>query len=485
MFMQTNIDFSAIDREWDVIVVGSGFAGMAAAIEAAKAGASTLVLEKMPAPGGNSVIDEGMLSIVASPQQRRKKISDSAGLFASDMMANGEFLNDKEKVDFITSRSHELYDWTVEELGVKWLEHVTWAGGHSVPRTLTVQSRCGREIYEKAYAKAQEYGARIACRAYVERINRDELGVSTLSVRLGYEFPDSASGTPCTIKARGGIVLAYGGFAADAAHRSKYDAILQNLGTTNQPGATGELWRESERIGCMMIESSRIQCTPWSNPKEPGMGRAWMFSDYVGADAGLWITTEGERFVNELSNRKVAAEAVLDLHRRGLGAIALGNALSKTRLDKLRPGFLDEMVSLGLIEKFDSIRSVESRFKIPNGRLQATIDRYNGFLKKKLDLDFMRPVQCPIPLEEGPWFAAEMSPKVHHCMGGINTNSQAQCLDSSTGEAIKGLFAAGECAGGVHGACRMGSCAILDCLVMGRVAGVQAAGAAGKMTNGG
>lgn len=187
------------------------------------------------------------------------------------------------------------------------------------------------------------------------------------------------------------------------------------------------------------------------------------------------MTSLGERFVNELGNRKNSAEAVLNVHRQKLRALAIGNHVSKQRLDAIRPGFMDEMLSLKLIDQYDSLEDIECAWGMPNGRLAATVAHYNKSLKARRDRDFLRPIQCDIPLTEGPWYVAEMSPKVHHCMGGLYTNADAQCIDATSGELIARLYAAGECAGGVHGACRMGSCAILDCLIMGRIAGRNAA----------
>ena len=80
-------------------------------------------------------------------------------------------------------------------------------------------------------------------------------------------------------------------------------------------------------------------------------------------------------------------------------------------------------------------------------------------------------------MKTGPWYAAELAPKIHHCMGGIATDSNCQALDIETDAPIPGLFAAGECCGGVHCAVRLGCNAILDCTVNGRIAGLAAADA--------
>lgn len=78
------------------------------------------------------------------------------------------------------------------------------------------------------------------------------------------------------------------------------------------------------------------------------------------------------------------------------------------------------------------------------------------------------------PLIHPPFYAIRLWPKVHHTMGGIQINKNAQVIGLNK-QPIKQLYAAGEVTGGIHGACRLGSCAIIDCLVFGRIAGMNAA----------
>ncbi|EHY31938.1 FAD-dependent oxidoreductase, partial [Sutterella parvirubra] len=77
------------DETVDVLVVGSGFAGLAAAIEAKKAGCNVVVLEKMPAAGGNSIINGGILTATGCPQQKMHKIEDSVDLLEKDILVAG------------------------------------------------------------------------------------------------------------------------------------------------------------------------------------------------------------------------------------------------------------------------------------------------------------------------------------------------------------------------------------------------------------
>ncbi len=259
-------------------------------------------------------------------------------------------------------------------------------------------------------------------------------------------------------------------------YRSLLDPKLTEIFlTTNQPGATSELWRESARIGGMIIQSDWIQCTPWNNPLEKGMGVSWNFGQYVAGEAGIWVNTEGKRFVNENANRKVRADAILVEQGKGLKAIAVANQAACASLEGRRPGLIADCVKKGLIKQYDTLDALAADWKMPADELKKSVDQLNGFFRDGKDPQFNRIVKGLKPMTEGPWLAMEMSPKVHHCMGGLATTIDGQVLDVTDFQPIPGLFAAGEATGGTHGAVRMGTNAILDCLVMGRAAGAAAA----------
>ena len=104
----------------DVVIVGSGFAGLSAAIEAEKAGVTVLILEKMGGYGGNSVISDGVMAAAGTEVQKRAGISDSPDLMFEDMMKAGLGLNHPELVRTVTENSDEIFEWTVDYLGVEY-----------------------------------------------------------------------------------------------------------------------------------------------------------------------------------------------------------------------------------------------------------------------------------------------------------------------------------------------------------------------------
>ena len=467
------------DETVDVLVVGSGFAGLAAAIEAKKAGCNVVVLEKMPAAGGNSIINGGILTATGCPQQKMHKIEDSVDLLEKDILVAGLYMNDRKKVRLMAEHALSNYEWTVKELGVEYLpDAIGQEGGHSVPRYVTTTNGSGSWIVTKEIAMCEKLGVPIRKRCYVEHIIRTEEGeVLGLEVREGYRFPDAKSGKTKFIRATKGVVLCYGGFSADVTFRMHQDPKLDaTLDTTNQPGATSELWRETAAIGCLQIQADWIQCGPWGNPKEKGMGIGWQFNQTAAAEYGVWVNTDGKRFVNELANRKVRADAIMVEQQAGRQCWALCNEPNVGPLKKQRPGFLERMLEQKIVEKYDTLEDLAKGTKIPYENLKATIDAFNEAVKSKNDPQLGRYINNDqVPMVDGPWYAGLCQPKVHHCMGGLLTDETCRVLDVRTDKPIKNLFAAGEATGGVHGAVRLGSVAILDCLVFGRIAGQQVA----------
>lgn len=149
------------DETFDIVVIGSGFAGLAAAIEARKAGASVCVLEKMRTIGGNSIINGGIMGVPGTPMQKKQGYKDSPELMAEDMIREGAGLNHPDKVLHLCREALPTWEWTVKELGVDWVqERVSQEGGHTVPRCAILKTGSGSEIVNKEIAKLKELGVK-------------------------------------------------------------------------------------------------------------------------------------------------------------------------------------------------------------------------------------------------------------------------------------------------------------------------------------
>ena len=473
---------AAWDETFDVVVVGSGFAGLCAAYAAAKKGASVVILEKMLTFGGNSIIDGGELSVTGAPQQKALGIEDSKELWMKDTLSAGANMNYPDKVRALADAMLPNYLWLRDEIGVEFSETaLTQDGGHSVARSVITKNGSGSGYINPLLAKCRELGVKCLTSQKVLHVLRSPATgrVEGVEIRAGYRFPKEASGKVRTIRARRAVVLCHGGFAADVKYRMTLDPKLtERFEITNQPGATGELWREASRIGCSVIQASWIQVVPWCSPYEKGMGTLWTFSHGSAAVYGIWVDSKtGRRFVNELANRKVRSDAVIPLLNAGSKCLAITDVRGAEHLEKNRPGAIGPMLECRGLVKFDSLDALADAYAIPKEALREEVEGYNKAVREKVRVDrWGRPMrEDATEMRNGPWYAAELAPRIHHCMGGIATDARGQALDVSTDAPIPGLFAAGEACGGVHGAVRLGCNAILDCTVNGRLAGDSAA----------
>jgi fumarate reductase flavoprotein subunit len=111
---------------------------------------------------------------------------------------------------------------------------------------------------------------------------------------------------------------------------------------------------------------------------------------------------------------------------------------------------------------------------IPEEAFVETMDKYGKWQASGIDGEFGRKgEEMPRPLNQPPYYAIEVEPVLHHTMGGIKINSNAEVVDRN-GKTIDGLYAAGEVTGGVHGGNRLGGNAVADIIVYGRIAGTSA-----------
>lgn len=463
------------DEEADVVIVGSGFAGLAAAIEAANAGSSVKVIEKMDIVGGNSKINGGCIVAAGSPLQAKEGIKDSADLLYEDMLKAGLYLNHLDLARQAADKSMETLNWTIDYLGVEYKPVMLGFGGHSVVRSYATTQGHGWGIVEKELARAEELGVEVKTNRFLTKLFRDKDGrIKGVEIRDGYKFPDETSGEVKNIKAKKAVVMASGGFSSDLRMRTIQDPRLTDeLDCTNQPGATGEAMRAGFRIGANAVQPSWIQLGPWTSPDEKGFGFAPGFILVGAKNFGMQFDPDtGKRFMNEMGSRKECADAILKV---GHPVIAITDSVGAAAPFKAFGPWMEKALEAGTVRKFDTIEEMISFYKINAEGFKEELKRYNAFVEKGVDEDFGRPIlKGAKPLTEPPFYAARAWPKVHHCMGGIQIDTKTHAIDLE-GKVIKGLYAAGEVSGGVHGACRLGSCATSECLTNGRIAGKNAA----------
>ena len=136
-------------KSFEVIVIGSGFAGLAAAIECKMNGGDVIVLEKMKAIGGNSIISDGGIAAPDTIEQRNLGIQDSIDLMYEDMMRSAEGLNDPKITRRVCEEALDAYTWSKDVLNVNYRPRVDIFGDHQVPRCYSPDPLSGSTIILK------------------------------------------------------------------------------------------------------------------------------------------------------------------------------------------------------------------------------------------------------------------------------------------------------------------------------------------------
>ena len=461
------------DKVYDVIVVGSGFAGLAAALESRLGGAEVLLIEKMPAFGGNSAINGGAFSVAGSPLQKKFGIKDSPEQMLADMIRSGRGLSHVDLLKMVVEGSLPAYEFTLRH-GVKYKDFVQHFGGHSVPRTLQTVESTGGGITRPLTESCRKHGVELHLRAKMEEFIRDDDGrVVGLVVRERYLFPNEESGVLQRYGARKGVIMATGGFSRNIWFRRQQDPNLdERLDSTNHPGATGEGMLKMFAIGAAPVQVDQIQLGPWSSPDERGFGLVSQFNTIAGFPMGIMVDVRnGERFCNELADRKERTDAILGLMENGkpVYPVCFTDSKGVEKAQTLKNG-----LKYGVIKKFDKLEDLAKAYGIPVKPFLEQVAQWNSMVKNKKDTQFKRALDLAIVLDHPPFYACRVWPKVHYCMGGVGITAKAQVHDVM-GKIIPGLFACGEVTGGMHGADRIGGLSTANGLVFGRKAGESAA----------
>jgi flavocytochrome c len=459
------------DETADVVIIGSGFAGLSAAIEARNAGADVLIIEKMPVHGGNSIINGGDFAAAGNKRQKEQGVKDSPDLMLKDMLKAGSYLNHPELARIVAEQSNAALEWCETYVGARFAR-LNFHGGHSVKRSVQTVNASGSELVNKLMTKAKALGVKLQTRTSLVRLLADKDGrIVGMEVRKGYRFPDEGSGKPAFIKARRAVVLASGGFSQDVALRQVHDPRLTDkFDSTNQAGATGEALLAACLAGAMDVQMDWIQLGPWTSPDEKGFGHVPLFCERLVGYGPMVDPGTGKRFFKETGNRKERADAIILI---GHPVLILGDSYAVPK--QVFPNALAKGMEGGAIRKFDSLEELAKAYDMPVAAFTAEVARWNSFVDQKKDADF----DCLIfpdakPTVAPPFYAARLWPRVHHTMGGLVINKDARVTGFNR-KIMKGLYAAGEVTGGVHGAVRLGSVAMADCVVFGRIAGRNAA----------
>ena len=453
---------------YDVVVIGAGGAGFSAAITARNAGANVVLLEKMPAVGGNSLISGAEMNVAKNWVQPKLGINDdSPELHAQDTFKGGDGKGDMKVINVMTHEALDAAKWCRDYLGVRFEDdNLFFFGGHSRKRALIPVGHTGTEFIAKFQAKADELGIPVITNMKAEELikNKDGRVVGVKATMDGSEY---------TFNAKGGVVLATGGFGANPEMVKKYNPkIDERFKTTDAPGSTGEALYMAERAGAELVNMGYIQTYPICDPLS---GAIELIAD-ARFDGAIMLNQEGKRFVEELQRRDVLSEAILNQTGQYCWVLWNDNIGKISNTVKAHANEYEAFTKQGIMTTCDDLKCIADFTKIPFDQLQKTLKRVSDMAGKGNDKDFNHRAGL-MDMQQGKYYVIKAVPSTHHTMGGVRINEKAEAL-TAEGKVIPGLWAAGEVTGVTHGTNRLGGNAYTDIIVFGRIAGEAAAKAA-------
>ena len=453
---------------YDVVVIGAGGAGFSAAITARNAGANVVLLEKMPAVGGNSLISGAEMNVAKNWVQPKLGINDdSPELHAQDTFKGGDGKGDMKVINVMTHEALDAAKWCRDYLGVRFEDdNLFFFGGHSRKRALIPVGHTGTEFIAKFQAKADELGIPVITNMKAEELikNKDGRVVGVKATMDGSEY---------TFNAKGGVVLATGGFGANPEMVKKYNPkIDERFKTTDAPGSTGEALYMAERAGAELVNMGYIQTYPICDPLS---GAIELIAD-ARFDGAIMLNQEGKRFVEELQRRDVLSEAILNQTGRYCWVLWNDKIGSISNTVKAHANEYEAFTKQGIMTTCDDLKCIADFTKIPFDQLRKTVKRVSDMAGKGNDKDFNHRAGL-MDMQQGKYYVIKAVPSTHHTMGGVRINEKAEAL-TAEGKVIPGLWAAGEVTGVTHGTNRLGGNAYTDIIVFGRIAGEAAAKAA-------
>ncbi|MCP2233795.1 MULTISPECIES: flavocytochrome c [Erwinia] len=441
-------------QNYDVVVVGSGGAGLAAAIQASEAGAHVVIIEKMPTIGGNTIKASVGMNAAETRFQKLKGIEDSKELFYEETLKGGKFKNNPALLREFVDLAPEAIDWLANH-GIE-LNDITITGGMSIDRTHRPADRSavGGFLISGLVKNVNQREIEVLLETSVAEILVENGAVS--GVKVVDEYNDSR-----ILNAKS-VIVATGGFSANREMVVKYRPELDGFVTTNHKGATGSGIALLQQIGADTVDMGEIQIHPTVEQTT-----SYLVSEAIRGGGAILVSQAGQRFYNEMETRDKVSAEIIALPEKSAWIIFDDQVRAANKA-------ADEYIAKGFVISAPTPHELAVKLNMDQEALQTTLGRYNEFVAQQKDEDFGRTTALRHPLNKGPYYAIRIAPGVHHTMGGVTINTDTAVLDAQK-QVIHGAWAAGEVVGGIHGANRIGGNAVADIIIFGILAGRNAA----------
>ncbi|GKZ01142.1 hypothetical protein MPSEU_001065700 [Mayamaea pseudoterrestris] len=489
MLVQTDIlndvNGSSKDDEPDVIVIGSGLAGLTVALNVLDRGGRVVVIEKEHLLGGNSNKASSGIN-ACCPNNDTDTAVDTREAFWNDTLKSAGSSAHPDLIEVLINNSETAVTWLKERVGVD-LSLVAQLGGHSAKRTHRPSNgMAGAEII---------YGLQKAIKEYEKSGNLNILldtKVTGIVVNdngrvSGVKVASMRSNEMARELRAANVVLATGGFAADRSAGSfleKYRPELLRMPTTAGDFSTGDGISLAASLGAAVVDMDKIQVHPtgWVDPANPNATTKVLAAELMRGVGGILLNEYGSRFCNELGTRSYITKQML-AHNANFAQSGKWDPeatvptfflvlSSSAALDGKK--HVDLYTHKGLLTRVTGVGELANHTGLSKSTILSTLKAYQADAKQGND-SFGKVSFRGAPsddLDKETFYVGRVTPVLHYCMGGITIDRDGNVLKGN-GDSIPGLHAVGEVTGGVHGVNRLGGNSLLECTVFGTIVGTK------------
>lgn len=413
----------SFDRETDVLIIGAGGAGLWAAYAATDAGAGTVVVDKAPTYGGDTILSCGVLPVHGTKAQEAQGVEDKGADYwwdKSPIYSTGDRVPKLREISF--THSAKCVDIWTEKLGVEWMPfekgysyyfHLPAPGMGNVNRLLA-------PLFDHVQGAGADFLFDTRALAFI---------LDSEDTVVGVRVREEVSGTVSDIRAKK-ILLATGDFIANQEKVAKYLPQWSLLPTTTH-NSMGEGMDMAMAVGASLENMER----PSNLTSDNAAVVVWGYWDPV-----IHVTPTGDRFVNENHGHDVAGE----LHKTGH---LHWYCIFDDQLVNSRRGHSVEVLKrLGRVHRAHTLGELAALTHIPADKLETTVESYNAMCEAGEDPEFGRKLYLE-PLSP-PYYAAYAVPVRYKTNGGLRIDEHCRLIDAAE-QPIANLFAAGSCSGTV------------------------------------
>lgn len=474
------------EREVDVLVIGAGGSGMAAATTLLEQGVNVLLIDKMAQAGGATSLTGALINGGCSNQQAIRGATDDVETIFMDLMKYGSFLNDARMTWLFANNTGAAVDWLHDTVGVEFEDSLNYFPEHTNDRALYPKGKQAGYLTSTQEAHYKEIGGELLTETRAEHLIEEDGRV------VGAECT-TPNGT-LIIRAKA-VVLATGGYGASVALR---DPSLTTVLFYGSAASTGDGIYMAEEVGAKTHYMQYLKSYPQGieKPLEGGNisedGTRYIANAYISPlasqaatlnDGAIYVNKSGVRCMNEnmdfVSIKKATMKQedktiYLVMNQKGydnwMASMATSTALTAETVEP----WLDATEGAPVFRRGATIEEAAQKAGIDVAALAETVAHFNEMVAAGEDADFGRAEMSVALDEDGAWYIIEQRLRMATSLGGLKTSTSFEVYDADE-NVIPGLYACGEVVGGVHGDESMPSCMVGWAITSGRLTGFAVA----------